>query len=51
VSFLLPLVLSSTKLEKRAEQVLPGSKVGRGRGKGWRARGKMAQTLYAYMNK
>jgi hypothetical protein len=37
----------STKLEKRAEQVLPG-----GRGREWRtAGGEMAQTMYARMNK
>jgi hypothetical protein len=38
-------VFSSTKLEIRAEQVLPGSKGGRGgsRGQG----GKMTQTVYA----
>jgi hypothetical protein len=34
---------SSTKLEKRAEQVLPGSKGGQG--------GEMAQTMYAHVNK
>jgi hypothetical protein len=33
-------VSSSTKLKKSAEQVLPGSEVGEGRGKGWRSRGK-----------
>jgi hypothetical protein len=38
-------VFSSTKLEKRAEQVLPGSE----RGVGGRA--EMAQTIYACMNK
>jgi hypothetical protein len=49
-SFLLSLVFSSTKLEKRAEQVLPGSKGGRGKGG---SRGKVrevAQTMYAHMN-
>jgi hypothetical protein len=39
-------------LEKRAEQVLPGSEVGvRGRGKGREAGGKMAQTMHVHMNK
>jgi hypothetical protein len=37
-------VFSSTKLEKRAEQVLPGSK---GREQG----GEMAQKMYAHANK
>jgi hypothetical protein len=44
-------VFSSTKLEKRAEQVLPGSEgVGmeiRGQGQG----GEIAQTMYTHMNK
>jgi hypothetical protein len=41
-------VFSSTKLEKRAEQVLPGSE-----GKeGWGGQGgEMAQTMYAHVNK
>jgi hypothetical protein len=39
-------VFSSTMLEIRAEQVLPGSKgVGEGQG------GEMAQTMYAHLNK
>jgi hypothetical protein len=33
-------VFSSTKLKKRAEQVLPGSEEGGGRGRGWEARGR-----------
>jgi hypothetical protein len=49
-------LFSSTKLEMRAEQVLPGSEAGGGRGMrqgmgvgGW---GKeMTQTMYAHMNK
>jgi hypothetical protein len=51
------LCFSSTKLEKRAEQDLPGSekrvggggeRVGRGGGRGqW---GEIAQTMYAHMN-
>jgi hypothetical protein len=46
------LYFSSTKLEKRAEQVLPGSEGGEkgdegdGDQGGWRA-----QTMYAHMNK
>jgi hypothetical protein len=38
-------VFSSTKLENKIEQVLPGSE-----GVGRRSR-EMAQTMYAYMNK
>jgi hypothetical protein len=37
-------ILSSTKLEIRAKQFLPGSEWGR-------AGGEMTQTLYAHMNK
>jgi hypothetical protein len=45
-------VFFSTKLEIRAEQVLPGSEGGRrregwGRGQG----GEMTQTMYAHVNK
>jgi hypothetical protein len=42
-------VFSSTKLEKRVEQVLPGSKVfgGEREGEG----GEVAQTMYENMNK
>jgi hypothetical protein len=36
-------------LEKRAEQVLPGNKRGKGRELG--QRGEMSQTMYAHMNK
>jgi hypothetical protein len=36
-------------LEKRAEQVLPGSEEGEGRGR--RDGGEMAQRIYAHMNK
>jgi hypothetical protein len=43
-------VFSSTKLEKRAEQFLPGSEAGE-RGREWGMGGEMAQTMYAYMNK
>jgi hypothetical protein len=40
-----------TKLEKRAEQILPGS-TGFGGEEGGRRHGEeMAQTIYAYMNK
>jgi hypothetical protein len=38
-------VFSSTKLKISPEQVLPGSKRGRGPG------GKMTQTMYAHVNK
>jgi hypothetical protein len=46
------MLMSSTKLEIRAEQVLPGSKgrwerEGGGRGHG----GEMTQTMYAHVNK
>jgi hypothetical protein len=43
----------STKLEERAEQVLPGSKgvIKRGRVVRERQRGEMAQTMYAHVNK
>jgi hypothetical protein len=54
LSFLLLLIFSSTKLEKRAEWVLPGSKgVGAEREGvgGVCAGGEMAQTMYAHMNK
>jgi hypothetical protein len=44
-------VFSSTKLAIRAEQVLPGSKGGGGERRGWEVGGKMAQTMYAHMNK
>jgi hypothetical protein len=44
-------VFSSTKLEKRAEQVLSGSEGVRGEGRGGRQGVKMVQTMYAYMNK
>jgi hypothetical protein len=36
-------VFPSTKLELRAEQVLPGSEAGKG--------GEMTQTIYAHVNK
>jgi hypothetical protein len=44
-------VFSSTKLEKRAKQVLPRSKGVRGQGRGWRQVRKMSQTMYTHMNK
>jgi hypothetical protein len=45
-------VFSSTKLEKRAEQVLPGSEgLWRGEGGGRGQGGEMAQTMYAHVNK
>jgi hypothetical protein len=40
VFLIIAYVFSSTKLEKRAEPVLPGSEVGRGRGRKWRAGGR-----------
>jgi hypothetical protein len=47
VFLIIAFVFSSTKLEKSAEQVLPGSRrVGVGR-----QGGEMAQTMYAHMNK
>jgi hypothetical protein len=49
MSFLLSYIFSSTKLEKRTEQVLPGSE------KGWEEKreewGEVAQTMYVHMNK
>jgi hypothetical protein len=53
MSFLLLLMFfSSTKLEKRAEQVLPGSKGVEGEREGLGGRGReMAQTMYAHVNK
>jgi hypothetical protein len=45
-------VFSSTKLEKRTEQVLPGSKGGRGgKGRDGGQGEEMAQIMYAHMNK
>jgi hypothetical protein len=44
-------VFSSTKLEKRAEQILPGSKGGWGEREGQGQGRKMVQTMYAHMNK
>jgi hypothetical protein len=38
-------------LEKRAEQVLPGSEGDGGKRRGWGAGGEMTQTVYAHMNK
>jgi hypothetical protein len=44
--------MSSTKLEIRADQVLPGSEeCWRGRGWGREHGGEMTQTMYAYVNK
>jgi hypothetical protein len=43
--FLIAYVFSSTKLEIRTEQVLPGSK------RGWEEGRGMAQTMYAHVNK
>jgi hypothetical protein len=45
------LGFSSTKLEKRAEQVLPGNEGGGG-GEGLEVQGReMVQTIYTHMNK
>jgi hypothetical protein len=43
-------VYSSTKLEKRAEQVMPGSERVRGNEGGGGQGGEMTHTMYAYMN-
>jgi hypothetical protein len=43
-------MFSLTKLEKRAEHVLPGSEGVGGRGSGEKG-GEMAQTMCAHMNK
>jgi hypothetical protein len=53
VFLIIAYVFSSTKLEKRAEQVLPGSEGDWGRGRGQESGGgrEMAQTMYAHMNK
>jgi hypothetical protein len=44
-------VFSSTKLEIRAEQVLPGSEGGGRIGWGWGQGEEMTQTMYAHVNK
>jgi hypothetical protein len=45
-------VFSSTKLELRSEQVLPGSEGWSGEGSGsWGQGGEMTQTMYAHVNK
>jgi hypothetical protein len=45
-------VFFSTKLEIRADQVLPGSEVGLGKeGGSGRQEGEMTQTMYAHVNK
>jgi hypothetical protein len=47
-----PYVFPSTKLEIRAEQVLPGSEEGReGKGEGRVQGGEMTQTMYTHVNK
>jgi hypothetical protein len=50
IFLIISCVFSSTKLEKRAEQVLSGSEGGAGKEWG-REGGEMAQTMYAHMNK
>jgi hypothetical protein len=47
ISFYYSYIFSSTKLEKRAKQLLPRSKGGGGRGQGV----EMAQAMYAHINK
>jgi hypothetical protein len=49
--FIIAYVFSSTKLEKRAEQVLPGREGVRGRGRGRGMGGEMAKTMYTHINK
>jgi hypothetical protein len=50
VFLIIVYVFSSTKLEKKAEQVMPGSEGGIGRR--WRRQGgEMVQTMYARVNK
>jgi hypothetical protein len=44
-------VFFSTKLEIRAEQVLPGSKMGWGEGAGAGDERRNDQTMYAHVNK
>jgi hypothetical protein len=53
LSFIIAYVYSSTKLEKWAEQILPGSEGGGGYREevGGEPGGEMAQTMYAHMNK
>jgi hypothetical protein len=52
--FIIAYVFSSTKLEKRAEQVLPGSQGAGGRGREWEAGERNNPNnvcTYEYMNK
>jgi hypothetical protein len=51
VFLIIAYVYSSTKLEKRAGQVLPGSEGGGVKREGMGAGGLMAQPMYAHMNK
>jgi hypothetical protein len=57
VFLIIVYVFFSTKLEKRADQVLPGSDGAGGwggagrRGRGQRAGGEMAQTMHEHVNK
>jgi hypothetical protein len=52
VFLIIAYVFSSTKLEKRAEQILPGSKgAGGERKEVGGQRGEMAQTMKTHMNK
>jgi hypothetical protein len=51
VFLIIAFTFSSTKLEIRAEWILPGSKGVGMRGKGLGVGGEMAQTIYAHMNK
>jgi hypothetical protein len=49
VLLIIAYTLSSTKLDIRTKQFLPGSEVGRGTG--WGKGVEMTQTLYVHMNK
>jgi hypothetical protein len=52
VFIIIAYVFSSTKLEKRAEQYLPGIEgVWRREGGGWGQGAEMAQTIYVHVNK
>jgi hypothetical protein len=51
VFLIIAYVFSSRKLEKRAEQILPGSEGGGGKtGRGGQGR-EVAQTMYAHIDK
>jgi hypothetical protein len=50
IFLIIAYVFSSTNLEKRAEQVLPGSEGVKGKGKGRGQEEEMTQTMYTHMN-